>query len=128
MLRLLGSALMIASLCLVGSAQAQDSKEEKKPGEKKKFEGKFDTSKFFGLLDANSDKKVSKDEIKAFVEKFKEKLGDKADKIAPIIETVFGKMDADNDGFISEDEFKKGSEQGLGFLKGLKGKKKKTDN
>lgn len=128
MVRLIGSLAVLASLALVGASAAQD---EKKDEAKKKGAGKlgqFDVSKLLEKLDTDGDKKVSKKEFDAFVDKIKDKAGDKGQIILPLLEQVFSKLDADNDGYLTQDELKKASELGQGLLKGFKGKKKKSDS
>lgn len=67
---------------------------------------KFDPEKIFTKLDANGDKKISKEEMSALAEKLP-KGGDKA---GVVFDRLFQKLDADSDGFLTVDEFKKLSE------------------
>lgn len=130
-------ALLAALVAFTPALLADDEKPaEKKPAAK----GKFDRSKLFGMMDADGDGKVTKDEFKKGMEKLSEKLKEKAadtgkggaalEKLGgQLADKAFDAMDADKDGTLTQEEFDKG-----GFdpskLKDLRekfGKRKPTD-
>jgi hypothetical protein len=83
-----------------------------------------DPARLFKRIDANGDGKVSKEEFKAFFEKFgKGRLKDNPE----LLDKLFDRLDANGDGSLSPDEFKKLAELREKFAK-ARGNKGKSDN
>lgn len=82
-------ALLVSGVLLMGDTVGAGG------GEKKK---KFDSDQIFQRLDANSDGKISKDELLKLAERTKE---DK-DKVRENLTKVYEKLDPDNKGLTKE--------------------------
>ncbi len=89
------------ALSLTATAGAAEEKKKKKkaPGP--------DLAAIFAKLDANSDKKVSKDEFNAFHGLVEKKEGKEPKGLVAARGEWFKKLDANNDGSLTVEEFSK---------------------
>jgi hypothetical protein len=102
--RVLAMAALIAGMISMSSS-AQDAENPK--GALKGLFG--DPEKTFEKMDANGDKKVTKEEFKKFFDNLAQgKLGDKiGDKLGQFTDAIFSRIDADKNDEISLEELKK---------------------
>ncbi len=116
-----GAVVVLAGL---GMAVAQDPKQDAPKQDAPQKKGKFDPAAFqeaaFKRADADGDGKISKEELKKFLETPRQgrpgrpgadnkdkKEGDAPKRPAINVDEAFKKLDANNDGSIDKEEFKK---------------------
>lgn len=114
-MRLVALAVVVA--LAGGMVVAGDDDTPKKGKFKGKFKGKGDAKDaagdLFKKIDTDKDGKISKKELKKFME-------DKGGKGVDVIDKIFERLDKDEDGYLSKDEFKKVAERFAGKAKGGK--------
>ena len=94
---------VVLALAFCGSSMAQD--------EKKKGKGNRETAEeTFKKMDANSDGKVTKDELKKWVDG-NERIKKAADNDPEFVNKMYDKMDAGKKGSVSLDDYKKYREE-----------------
>jgi hypothetical protein len=132
MFRKLILAVAVAAFVTPIAFADDEKKSDNKKSPARARAGKPDKSKVFEMMDADSDRKISKDEfatgLEKIIEKLKENAGDRAGKGGAlekfgekIAQKTFEKMDTDQDGSISKEEFEK-SNFDLSNLKELRAK------
>ena len=89
---------IVLAMAFCAPSMAQDEKKGKRE--------RATPEERFKKMDTNSDGKISKDELKKYVES-NEHLAKAAEKDPKLVDKMFDKMDADKDGSVSLEEYKK---------------------
>lgn len=94
---------VVLALAFCGSSMAQD--------EKKKGKGNRETvEETFKKIDANSDGKVTKEELEKWV-KGNDRMAKRAEEDPEFVNKMFASMDTNKDGSVSLEEYKKYREE-----------------